>query len=134
MPHTSTFRIYYEDTDSGGVVYYANYLKFAERARTETLRNRGINQSTLAQEHGILFVVRRANLDLFSPARLDDIIEVKTNITEISGASIRMLQNITCADKKIASVDVLVVCINQNFKPMRLPDNIRNLLKTSNIN
>lgn len=128
MPHTTTFRIYYEDTDSGGVVYYANYLKFAERARTELLRAKGINQSTIANDAGILFVVRRANLELFSPARLDDLLEINTHIKNISGASINMLQEISCNGNKIAELDVLVVCINQNFKPCRIPGNIKNLL------
>ena len=128
MPHTTSFRIYYEDTDSGGVVYYANYLKFAERARTELLRTKNIHQSTLANDSGILFVVKRANLELFAPARLDDMLEITTHIKELSGASINMIQAITRDGMKIAEVDVLVVCINQNFKPSRIPDSIRNLL------
>ncbi len=69
-------RVYYEDTDTGGVVYYANYLKFFERARTEWLRSFGLNQDKLAQEEGLIFVVRRALLDFLRPARLDDMLEV----------------------------------------------------------
>lgn len=126
--HTSNFRIYYEDTDSGGVVYYANYLKFAERARTEMLRERGIHQSILVQDAGILFVVRRANMELFSPARLDDMIEITTSVQEINGASIKMIQDLQCNGKKIAEIEVLVVCINEAFKPTKIPAEIKKLL------
>ena len=126
--HTINFRVYYEDTDSGGVVYYANYLKFAERARTEMLREKGVRQSTLAADSGILFVVRKVGHELLAPARLDDMLLVTTHIKNISGASIHMLQEIECEGKKIAEVDVLVVCINQKFKTTRIPDDIRKLL------
>lgn len=126
--HTINFRVYYEDTDSGGVVYYANYLKFAERARTEMLREKNIRQSTLAQDSGILFVVRRASVELLAPARLDDMIEITTHIKELGGASIKMLQEIFCDGKKLAEVDVLVVCVNDKFKAARIPDSIRVVL------
>ena len=76
QPFTWPVRVYYEDTDIGGVVYYANYLKFFERARTEWLRSFGLNQDKLAQEEGLIFVVRRALLDFVRPARLDDMLEV----------------------------------------------------------
>lgn len=125
--YSSSFRVYYEDTDSGGVVYYANYLKFAERARTEMLREKGINQSSLAVDSGVLFVVRRAAIELLAPARLDDMLQITTHIKELSGASISMLQEIECAGKKIAEIDVLVVCINQNFKTARIPEEVRKL-------
>jgi acyl-CoA thioester hydrolase len=125
MVHKFNFRIYYEDTDSGGVVYYANYLKFAERARTELLREKGIHQSVLALEAGILFVVRSANLELFSPARLDEMIEVSSQISKISGASINIIQHINTADRAVAQIMVKVACINKNFKPVRLPDDIK---------
>ena len=130
-PHRINIRIYYEDTDSGGVVYYANYLKFAERARTELLRNLGINQSSLEQDSGILFVVKNANLELISPAKLDDVIEVKTNIRKLSGASINMLQEISIVGKNIATLDVTIVCINKQFKPTRIPKEIKEALSGS---
>lgn len=129
MTHSCNFRIYYEDTDSGGVVYYANYLKFAERARTEMLREKGINQSNLAANSGILFVVKNAKLELFSPARLDDVVEVLSEVIVISGASINILQKITIDGRNIAEINVLVACINQNFKPVRLPADIKNKLE-----
>lgn len=126
--YITNFRVYYEDTDSGGVVYYANYLKFAERARTEMLREKGVNQSTLATDAGVFFVVRRASIELLSPARLDDMLEINTHIKKLFGASISMVQKIECDGKKIAEIDVLVVCVNKKFKTARIPDNIRKLL------
>ena len=128
MAHTTTIRIYYEDTDSGGVVYYANYLKFAERARTEMLRGLGINQSTLVKNSGIVFVVKKATLELLAPARLDDIITIQTSVQEISGASINILQEMECNNLKIAKLGVLVVCVNDKFKPARIPDVIKKAL------
>ncbi len=123
--YKTNFRVYYEDTDSGGVVYYANYLKFAERARTETLRNIGINQSTLAEKEDIIFVVRHAEMDLLKPAKLDDLLEIKTHVDKISGASIMMHQQIYCSDNKLVDVKVKIACVNKAFKPTRLPDTIK---------
>lgn len=125
MTHNCNFRVYYEDTDSGGVVYYANYLKFAERARTEMLRAADIHQSELAKDSGILFVVRSANLEIISPARLDDMLQITSKVTELAGASVRIFQEISCNSKILATLDVLVVCINQSFKPTRINDEIR---------
>ncbi len=121
-------RIYYEDTDAGGVVYYANYLKYAERARTELLRSLGIGQSELAQNHNLLFIVRHVELDLIAPARLDDLIEIETIITNISGASIIMEQIIWRNRNKLSSVKVKIACVDTNFKPVRIPQHIRMLL------
>ena len=114
-------RVYYEDTDAGGVVYYANYLKFAERARTELLREIGINQTTLFSEQKILFVVRDVEMKLHKPARLDDLLTITTTIKERKNASIIFEQIISRADEKIASLNICVVCINENFKPTALP-------------
>ncbi len=126
--HSLNIRVYYEDTDSGGVVYYANYLKFAERARTEMLRDKGVQQTALLKDTGILFVVRSANIEIFAPARLDDMLLLKTHINKLNGASINMLQEIQCEGKKIAEIEVLVVCITQNFKPARIPAAVKKLL------
>ncbi len=125
MTSKFSLRVYYEDTDSGGVVYYANYLKFAERARTEALRTAGINQSMLAETDGILFVVRHVEMDLLKPARLDDMLDIVTKIEEISGPTILMSQDISCGDKVLSKVKVKVVCVSAQLKPMRLPDNIK---------
>ena len=87
-------RVYYEDTDAGGVVYHANYLQFAERARTEMLRTLGMQQSQLAAETGILFVIRRCVADFLAPARLDDRLEVASRLIDLRGASIDLHQDV----------------------------------------
>jgi acyl-CoA thioester hydrolase len=118
--HQVDFRVYYEDTDAGGVVYYANYLKFAERARTELLRSIHINQSQLIEDNGIFFVVRHAALDLKKPAILDDLLTVNTTVTAIQGARIKMKQVIEKSSKILAQIHVEIACVNQDFRPMRL--------------
>lgn len=123
-PHKIDFRVYYEDTDAGQIVYYANYLKFAERARTEWLREIGFNQSAL----DILFVVRRVEIDYLAPARLDDIITVESSLQNNSRASITMTQNIFCEGKVLAKIIVVLVSVNRNMRPSPLPDEIKNKL------
>lgn len=123
--YKSTFRIYWEDTDAGGVVYYANYLKFAERARTEMLRALGIKQSELLEKEGIAFVVRHAEIDLMKPARLDDVVEIFTRTKKILGASIEMEQKIFIGKTELAAVHVRIACVDKNFKPARLPKKIK---------
>lgn len=119
--HKISFRVYYEDTDSGGVVYYANYLKFAERARTEMLREAGINQS----EKNILFVVKKVKMNLIKPAKLDDMITVESSIKKLSGASMGIEQIISRDEIIISEISVLIVCVNKNFKPTKIPSEIR---------
>src|ERR1700742_3787402 len=89
-----SFRVYYEDTDTGGIVYYANYLKFAERARTEVLRDLGITQRILMDEEGVAFAVRRCEVDYLVPARLDDELEVRTALRALGAASLDLDQAI----------------------------------------
>ncbi len=127
-PHRVQFRVYYEDTDAGGVVYYANYLKFAERARTEWLRTLGFDQSTLAEKEGILFAVRHVEADIRRPARLDDLLTVETEVAEMRGARFHVKQDIK-RDKSVpVTVLVEVACINSNFKPVRIPQRMREIL------
>jgi acyl-CoA thioester hydrolase len=115
-------RVYYEDTDCGGVVYYANYLRFFERARSEYLRQAGIYQQQLAQDEDIIFVVKSCNIIYHYPARLDDLLTITSQIVEFKQASITMNQQITINDNKIASLNVLLACIDKTtFKPRRLP-------------
>src|SRR5579872_1943212 len=92
--HSFPVRVYYEDTDAGGIVYYANYLKFAERARTEALRLAGFDQSELKHEQKIAFVVRRCECDFLKPAFLDDLLTIETRLNDISKVSMRMRQTI----------------------------------------
>ncbi len=123
------YRIYYEDTDAGGVVYYANYLKFFERARTDFLRNIGISQAILAQIENIIFVVKRCTIEYHHPARLDDEINVSVKIKEIHKVSLTMTQEITKSAQLIAQLEVQIVCLNQqNFKLTRLPQKLIDLI------
>jgi len=123
------YRIYYEDTDAGGVVYYANYLKFFERARTDFLRNIGISQALLAQMENIIFVVKRCVIEYQYPARLDDEIIVSVKIKEIHKVSLTMTQEITKSAQPIAQLEVQIVCLNQqNFKPTKLPQKLIDLI------
>ncbi len=123
--HKKTFacpvRIYYEDTDSGGVVYYANYFKFAERARTELLRSHEINQEILRNTLGYSFVVRRCQAEFILPSRLDDELIVLTQITGISAASIDFYQEIKREAALIAQLNSQIVCLGVNGRPQRIP-------------
>ncbi len=118
-------RIYYEDTDSGGIVYYANYLKFAERARTEFLRHFGIKQSDLLEKEQIAFAVRRAEADYRKPAKLDDLIEVQTRLTKLGGASLEMEQSLVRDKETLVQVKVRVACIHLEGRPVPIPSEIR---------
>lgn len=126
--HFFSLRVYYEDTDVGGIVYYANYLKFAERARTEALRGLGIDQSDLLQNQGLKFVVRDCFLNCFAPARLDDILDVKTDFKKIGHAKIAIQQVISRGDQVIASLDVTLACLNSEGRPVKLTGDLRRLL------
>jgi acyl-CoA thioester hydrolase len=119
-------RVYYEDTDSGGVVYYANYLRFMERARTEWLRSLGIEQDHLIKEHDILFAVRQVNIDYHAPARFNDLLMVGTEILACSRASLTFGQTVTRAGESgrvLCSAQVKVAClVASTFRVSPLPD------------
>ncbi|MFA5912785.1 MAG: tol-pal system-associated acyl-CoA thioesterase [Burkholderiales bacterium] len=122
-------RVYYEDTDTGGVVYYANYLKFFERARTEWLRNFGLNQDKLALEEGLIFVVRRALLDFVRPARLDDMLEVTVEPLKLAHVYVDLAQEARRGTQVLARAEVRVACLNrQNFKPVAMPRSLKDVL------
>lgn len=118
-------RVYYEDTDTAGVVYYANYLKYAERGRTEALRSVGIEQRELAARDGIQFVVRRVSAEFRLPARLDDALEVVTRTTDIGGASLTMEQIIRRGDDALVTLSVNICTVeaggDRAGRPIRLP-------------
>jgi len=122
--HKTSYRVYYEDTDAGKVVYYGNYLRFAERARTEWLRDIGFNQSQL----DIFFIVRKVEIDYLSPARLDDLITVETSLQNIGKASINMSQNFFCGEKQLAKMNVVLVTVNHNIRPVGIPEEIKQKL------
>jgi tol-pal system-associated acyl-CoA thioesterase len=119
----TNYRVYFEDTDAGGVVYYANYLKFFERARTDFLRARGIFQSDLAKAQNLAFVVRKCEIEYLSPARLDDLIEVSVLVKEKRAASLKMQQEISRDGKILSRLNVEIVCVSADeFKPKKLPE------------
>ena len=126
--HKIDFRIYYEDTDAGGIVFYANYLKFAERARTEWLRGLGFSQSNLE----LLFVVRRVQIDYLAPARLDDVITVESALQNISRSSITMNQIVKSGEILLAEMEVLLVCVDKTMKPVRIPNDIKQKITGEN--
>ncbi len=130
MSYHFPIRVYYEDTDAGGVVYYANYLKYAERARTEVLREIGIEQSALRAEHQLLFVVRSVDMELKKPAYLDDEVTVDTHIWRVSGASLEMMQSIRRGEEVLVEVSVKIACITTDFHPARIPGEIREKFAT----
>ncbi len=125
MTHKFECRVYYEDTDMAGIVYYANYLKFIERARSKQVRELGIDQHAMKAELGIVFVVHRIEADYISAAKLDDLLIVESTLTAISGVRMQYQQDIVCKGKPIFSAKVTVVCMNQNGKPVRFPADIR---------
>ncbi len=123
--HVLTCRVYYEDTDAAGIVYYANYLKFAERARTEFMRCLGADHTELRNVDGLAFAVRRCTVDYLRPARLDDVIAVHTRVTHVGGASLSMDQTVRRDGEDITALDVRLVCIDADGQPLRLPDRLR---------
>ncbi len=129
MKNISEFRVYYEDTDAGGVVYYANYLKFAERGRTELLRSTGFENSALWEENGCGFVVKHIEADYKKPARLDDILRVETTVETVKNSSFIMDQSIVCGHDLIFIIKVTLACIGKDYRPCRLPDPVKQALK-----
>lgn len=119
--HVFPVRVYYEDTDAGGVVYHANYLRFAERARTEMLRQAGIGQAALWAEQGLAFTVRRCEAEFLKPARLDDALEVHTRVLEARGARVEAEQVVKRAGDEIARLKLEIACVDRQGKPARLP-------------
>ena len=118
-----TVRVYYEDTDAGGIVFYANYLKFFERARTEWLRALDVHQHDLAEQHGALFVVKTAAIDYHAPAKLDDVITLTLRIEKLGRASVQFLQEAHCGAALLATARVKVGCVDcAALKPRPLPD------------
>jgi acyl-CoA thioester hydrolase len=118
---TSTVRVYYEDTDAGGIVYYANYLKFFERARTEWLRALDVSQQALAEQHDAMFVVKSASIDYHAPAKLDDVITLTLGIEKLGRASIQFVQQASCGAALLASARVKVGCVDRALKPRAMP-------------
>ena len=120
-------RVYYEDTDAGGIVYHANYLRLAERARTETLRRLGIDQSRLREENDVMFIVRRCTIDFLSPARLYDALEIRTRMTGWRGAAIEAEQTVHRQGEEgtLVALELTIACVNGKGRPVRVPNPVR---------
>ena len=119
--HRWPIRVYYEDTDLAGVVYYANYLRFIERARTEWARERGVDQVRMREEEGLVFVVRRIEADYLSPARFDDLLEVRTEVVEVSGARATLAQEVWREERRLFAARVVLVALDAGGRPRRIP-------------
>lgn len=119
--HRFTLRVYYEDTDAVGIVYYANYLKFAERARTEMLRDISNDYSLMRDELGLAFVVQRCLANYRRPARLHDLLDVRTLIVRVGAASLTLCQEVFRDDMLCVAIDVRLALVDCQMKPARLP-------------
>ncbi|SES80905.1 tol-pal system-associated acyl-CoA thioesterase [Oceanicella actignis] len=122
--HAMDIRIYYEDVDFGGVVYYANYLRFFERGRTEALRALGVDQTAL-KDAGLVFVVRRFETDYLRPARFDDLIRIETRVLRVAGASVEMAQRALREGVELALARARIACMTFDGRPARLPADLR---------
>lgn len=126
--HSFPVRVYYEDTDLAGIVYYANYLKFIERGRSEWIASLGIDQMQLRAQEGIVFAVRRVEADYLRPALFGDDLEVTTRLTLIGGARLVLDQAVLRAGERIFQAEVTLVCMAEVGQAQRIPEKIRQLL------
>ena len=123
--HTLEVRVYFEDTDAQGVVYFANYLKFMERGRTEWLRELGVEQDWLLGEHGLCFALTRTDAKFLRPARFNDLLEIRTRIAEYGRVRIALEQSVVLAGELLCSARCTAACIDaESFRPRRIPVDI----------
>jgi len=127
--HVWPVRIYYEDTDHGGVVYYANYLRFMERARTEFLRCEGIELDELERNEGVLFSVTQANIRYLKPARFNDMLEVRSRLLAARGARLAFSQCIFCEREAIVEAEIRLACTDRTGRPSRIPPTVSDCIK-----
>ena len=128
MEFKSSFKVYYEDTDSGGVVYYANYLKFLERARTDAITSLGFSNNKIKEKFGIYIIVKSCNLNFIKPAKLEDNLKIVSKVLEVKNVSIKMRQNIYVNESMITEAQILLASINKEGKPSKLPDEFKKQL------
>ena len=129
MPHRFDLRVYYEDTDLAGIVYYANYLKFIERGRSEWVRSLNVDQATLKAEQGLVFAVRRVEADYLTPAKFEDQLTVTTACLGLGGARIELRQQVLRGDQPVFTALVTLVCVLLDTgRAVRLPDDLRQAL------
>lgn len=127
--HSWPLRVYYEDTDAAGVVYYANYLKFAERARTEMLHAYGLDQMRLKAEDDVVFAVRACQADYLKPARLGDVVTVQTAVEKVGGASITLRQSVVKDGVNLVVMQITLVCMHSDGRATRIPAEVRAVLQ-----
>ncbi|SCY86440.1 tol-pal system-associated acyl-CoA thioesterase [Paracoccus tibetensis] len=127
MTHRLSLRVYYEDTDLAGIVYYANYLKFIERGRSEWLRELGVDQAALKRQ-GRVFAVRRIEADYLRPALYDDLLSVETSLGESARARLVLEQRVLRGEETLFSARVIIACLDAAGRPVRLPDGLPALL------
>ena len=121
-------KIYYEDTDAGGVVYYANYLKFLERARSEAIYSLGLSNKEILEKEGVIIIVKTCNIEYKKPAKFEDEIEVVSKISEVKNSSFKMLQVIKKKSDIISVAEVVLVTVNKKGKPVRIPSLLKKLI------
>ena len=124
-----SLKVYYEDTDSGGVVYYANYLKFIERARTEMINKLGFTLATLLKEYDRLFLVKKIECDYIESCKLEDTLNVQSNILVLKNASFELEQNLLKQNKIIFRSKIVMVCVNSQGAPSKIPNELHSLMK-----
>lgn len=129
MIHQLPIRVYYEDTDTGQVVFYANYLKFIERGRSEMVRAMGVDQKAMLRDLGMIFVVRRVEADYLKPAVFDDQLVVETQIVKLGGARVEFAQRVLRGEEVLFTAQVVVVCVGQGGRPVRLTAENRRLFE-----
>lgn len=125
MGHQFDLRVYYEDTDLAGIVYYANYLKFIERARSEWVRGLGVDQVALRARNGLVFAVHRVVADYLRPAVFDDVLQVRTTLLDATGARLRLKQVVWRGEVRLFEAEVTLVCMTLDGRPARLPQELR---------
>ncbi|WP_298678748.1 tol-pal system-associated acyl-CoA thioesterase [uncultured Lentibacter sp.] len=128
MIYSLPVRVYYEDTDMAGIVYYANYLRYIERGRSEWVREVGLDQNVMKERDGIVFAVRRVEADYLGAAKLDDTLVVETQVTSVTGVRMVMEQWVKRGEQVLFHAFVTVVCMTLEGAPTRLPANIRQML------
>jgi len=129
MIHKQPIRIYFEDTDAGGIVYHGSHIRFCERGRTEYFRTHGWTNSAIAEELNILFVVRHMDANYHKPSHLDDLLELHTSVTKVKNTSFIMKQELYRDDTMIFSMDVVLACITREGKLVKIPTQIRKTLQ-----
>ena len=129
MKHELPIRIYYEDTDAGGIMYHASHIRFCERGRTEFLRDGGWTNSEIAETLGVLFVVRHMDVNYLKPCYLDDILKLKTSVIKVKNTSFIMKHDLYRDEELVFTMDVVLACITKSANLVKIPEDIRNTLQ-----